>query len=90
MNTAPTKETILDEILLGLADLFESGSTSWYSIEQDKERPEEFEPLRECLAQMISEGWLAQWRPTKLYRLTSDGYRQLKPRIEVLRVFGKS
>lgn len=89
MNSAPTKKVILDEILLGLADLFESGSEGWYSIEQDKQHPDGFEPLRECLAELISEGWLVQWRPAKLYRLTANGYRHFTARIQVLRALGR-
>jgi hypothetical protein len=77
----------LDAILLGLADEFEAGNPHGRTYEPSC--PEEFEPLRECLAEMISEGWLAQRRPFKIYSLTSAGYRNLKPRIQALRTFGK-
>lgn len=89
MKIVPTKEEILDEILLGLADSFEAGNRHGYGIEQDPLRPEEFEPLRECLADMISEGWLTQRYSFRIYDLTPAGYRHFKPRIQALRFLGK-
>ena len=89
MKTAPTKEQILHDILLSLADEFEAGNLHGRSIEADKACPEEFEPLRECLADIISEGWVRQMRGFPIYYLTSEGYRHFKPRIQVLRTLGK-
>lgn len=88
MRPATTKDEVLDAILLGLADEFEAGNPHGRTYEPSC--PEEFEPLRECLAEMISEGWLAQRRPFKIYNLTALGYRSLKPRIQALRTLGKS
>ena len=88
MKPAITKDEVLDEILLGLADEFEAGNPHGRIFEPSC--PEEFEPLRECLAGMISEGWLAQRRPFKIYDLTAVGYRNFKPRIQALRALGKS
>lgn len=84
-----TKEEILDEILLGLADTFEGGNLYGFSIEHDPTHPEEFEPLRECLADMISHGWLAQRVPFKLYNLTPAGYLHFQPRVQAFRTLGK-
>jgi hypothetical protein len=86
MKTAPTKDEIRDQIILGLADSFEAGNPHGQFIEHDKSCPEEFEPLRECLVEMIAEGWLAR-SPLKLYCLTPAGYRHFKPRIQALRAF---
>jgi len=88
MRPTTTKDEVLDAILLGLADEFEAGNPHGRTYEPSS--PEEFEPLRECLAEMISEGWLAQRRPFKIYNLTPLGYRNLKPRIQALRALGKS
>jgi hypothetical protein len=87
MKPAPTKDAVLDEILLGLADEFEAGNPHGRTFEPSC--PEEFEPLRECLADMIAEGWLAQRRPFNIYNLTPAGYRNFKPRIQALRALGK-
>lgn len=54
MKHATTKDEVLDEILLGLADEFEAGNLHGRTFEPSC--PEEFEPLRECLADMIAEG----------------------------------
>jgi hypothetical protein len=89
MKPAPTNQDILDSILLGLADEFEAGNGTGRLIEHDTACPEEFEPLRECLADLISEGWLVQRAPFKVYALTPEGYRHFKPRIQALRMFGK-
>jgi hypothetical protein len=88
MKPATTKDEVLNEILLGLADEFEAGNPHGRTYEPSC--PEEFEPLRECLAEMISEGLLAQRCPFKIYNLTPAGYRNLKPRIQALRALGKS
>ena len=55
MKPATTRDEVLDEILLGLADEFEAGNPHWRTLEPSC--PEEFEPLRECIADMIAEGW---------------------------------
>jgi hypothetical protein len=50
MRPAPSKDEILDEILLCLADTYEGGNVRPYAIAPSEDHPEEFEPLRECLA----------------------------------------
>jgi hypothetical protein len=89
MKTAPTKEELWYGVLLGLADTFEAAKGQWFGIEPDPSCPEEFEPLRECLAEMIAEGWLAQYRPAKIYALTPAGYRHFLPRIQAMRALGR-
>jgi hypothetical protein len=84
MKPATTKDEILDEILPGLADEFEAGNPHGRTFEPSC--PEEFEPLRECLADMVAEGWLVQRYRMKIYNLTPAGYRQFKPRVQALRV----
>lgn len=88
MKPATTKDEVLDEILLGLADEFEAGNPHGRTFEPSC--PEEFEALCECLADMIAEGWLTQRRPLRIYNLTPAGYRNFKPRIQALRALGKS
>jgi len=79
-----TKREILDQILLGLADQFEAGKghvrTYAPSCAQD------YEPLRECVAELVAEGSLADFRKTNSYSLTPAGYLKYKPRIDALRV----
>jgi hypothetical protein len=50
-----TREQVLDEILLGLADEFEAGNRNgrWFA----PSCLEEFEPLRECFACMVADGF---------------------------------
>ena len=86
MKPATTRDEVLDEILLGLADEFEAGNPHWRTLEPSC--PEEFEPLRECSADMIAEGWLTQRRPFKTCNLTPAGYRNFRPRIQALRTLG--
>ena len=83
-----TKEEVLDEILLGLADEFEAGNPHGRTYEPSC--PEEFEPLRECLAEMVADGWLAQRRQFKIYKLTPAGYSHYKARVQALRALGKT
>lgn len=88
MSPPPTKEQVLNDILLSLADQFESGSTQWRWFKP--ESPQEFEPLRECLADMISEGWLDRFDSFNAYKLTPAGYKHFRRQIKALRVLGKS
>jgi hypothetical protein len=77
-----TPNDMLDEILRPLADEFEAGNKRGRTIE-------EYEPLRECVATLITEGLLTEIliesQKTGIYRLTNEGYRKYKPRIEALR-----
>lgn len=82
-----TKDRILDEILPTLADEFESGNRRFRTFTPSS--PEEFEPLRECLATLIAEGSLVDFLKTKSYQLTAPGYLRYKDRIGVLRALGR-
>lgn len=84
MNTC---EEILDSILRPLADVYEAGNKHWQSIEQTSS--EEYEPFRECIAQLRAEGSV-QIAPGKvrLFQLTAKGYERYLSRIKALRVLG--
>jgi hypothetical protein len=87
VKPATNKDEVLDEILLPLADEFEAGNPRGRTF--DPSCPEEFEPLRECVADLLAEQWLAQSGPFKIYTLTPAGYRNFKPRIQALRTLGR-
>ena len=79
---------LLDSFLLPLADLYEGGiSNRWSPIEPSS--VEEYEPLRELLAQLRADGLLTAG-PGKNgpYRLTPKGYARFKDRITALRKLG--
>ena len=78
-----TKEQILDEILPGLFDEFEAGNRHPRYIKPSS--AEEYEPLRECIAELIAEGSLEDFRKTGIYLLTRDGYSKYKARVVALR-----
>ena len=78
---------VLDDILLTLADNYEAENGHFVSF--DHSAPEDFEPLRTCLAELVAEGWLEK-QEMKVYRLTSQGYLKYKPRIDALRSLGRS
>ncbi|MGH9736899.1 MAG: hypothetical protein ACRD8A_20205 [Candidatus Acidiferrales bacterium] len=89
MSIVPTKEQVLNDVLLSLADNFESDSPFWITIKQDS--PNEFEPQRGCLTEMFSEGWLDRnGTPSRpVYKLTRAGYKHFQPQICALRVLGR-
>lgn len=78
-----THEQILDEILPGLADEFEAGNRKFRYFKPSS--VEEFEPLRECLAQLVAEGSLVDFLKTGSYHFTPAGYAKYRPRIDALR-----
>lgn len=83
-----TIDEVWDKFLLPLADVFESGNRRFVgSGDLDIET---FEPVRECLAMKIAEGWLTDFDGIGAYRLTAAGYARYKPRIDFLRAFGKT
>ena len=60
-----TKEQVLDEILPGLFDNFEAGQRNPRHVKPSS--AEEYEPFRECIAELIAEGSLKTseiWGPT--------------------------
>jgi len=74
---------ILDQLLLPLADNFEAGNRSVRTF--DPSSPEEFEPLRECIAGLIAEGSVEDFQKMRAYRLTPSGYAKYRERIKALR-----
>jgi hypothetical protein len=78
-----TKTDMLDSILLPLADAFEEGKGHGLPITPAS--AEEYEPLRECIAELIAEGSLSDPRKMKVYYLTQAGYLKYRPRINALR-----
>jgi len=81
-----TRDHVLDEILLVLADHFEAARPNRVCYFSCKSA-EEFEPLRECFAWMVAEGFAGSTYTGQswLVRLTPEGYRHLKPRIDAIR-----
>ena len=78
-----TQEDVLNLTLLNLADGYEGHRTSIFSTSS----PEEYEPLREFVASMDAEGFARSY-PTPqcwMVRLTPQGYRRFKARIDALR-----
>lgn len=59
---------ILDQLLLPLADNFEAGNRSFRTFETSS--PQEFEPLRECIAGLVAEGSVEDYLKAKAYRFT--------------------
>jgi hypothetical protein len=78
-----TREQSLDEILPTLADEFEAGNRHFRTFAPST--PDEFEPLRECIAMLIAEGSLVDYQKARCYQLTSAGYMKYKPRVDGLR-----
>jgi hypothetical protein len=80
-----THDEILGSILLPLADEFEAGNRRGRVPAST-----EYEPVRKCLATLMAEGSLTEFQiesqKTGMYRLTNEGYRKYKPRIDALRM----
>jgi hypothetical protein len=80
-----TQDEILGSILLPLADEFEAGNRRGRVPAST-----EYEPVRKCLATLMAEGSLTEFQiesqKTGMYRLTNEGYRKYKPRIDALRM----
>jgi hypothetical protein len=75
---------ILDDLLLPLADLFES-QVSNRIVTLEPSTPEEFELVRECKAALLAEGSAINFRGTGGLRFTPAGYAKYKDRIAALR-----
>jgi len=82
MTTAIMKYEALSEILLPLANAFETGNE--HGLRLDPSSREEG-PLKECLSELIAEGWLARCLSLNHYALTMEGYRHFEPRLRALR-----
>ena len=87
-TTAVMKYEALTEILLPLAEQFEADNPRGLALEPA--RAEESEPLKECLAELIAEGWLTPCCPLNHYKLTKEGYQHFEPRLRALRTLGES
>lgn len=73
----------LDQVLLPLADQFEAGNPNhWYSFRPGELA--EFEPLRECMAELVAEGSVLR-DSTGHFQLLATGYAKYLPRIQALR-----
>jgi len=86
MTSAVMKYEVLTTILLPLAEEFEGESRHGLALEPLC--AEESEPLKECLAELIAEGWLAHCCPSNRYKLTKEGYQHFEPRLRALRILG--
>jgi hypothetical protein len=83
-------EKLLDSILLTLADLYEAGNRYWQPIEPSS--VEEYEPLRQLLAQLRAESLIWTRPPTGNngpYQLTAKGYSHFLPKINALRALSR-
>jgi hypothetical protein len=73
---------ILDQILIPLADQFESGTkVHWYSFDLDTK---DYEAFRECVAELFAEGSV-QTKGEGLFRFSESGYTKYIHRIRALR-----
>jgi hypothetical protein len=75
---------VWDELLLPLADVFESGKPQ-LAVDIGPMFAETYEPVRECLAMKVAEGSVVAAEGLPLYRLTANGYGKYKARIDALR-----
>ena len=74
---------ILDQVLLPLADQFESGNPSrWFSI--NPVLIKDYEPFRECMAELFAEGSVSR-SGNDLFRFNASGYAKYLSRIKALR-----
>ena len=76
--------TILNKVLLPLADRYESGRND-RCVTLTVTTPEEFEPFRETMAVLRAEGSVTM-TPFKSYQMTPSGYAKYADKIRALRV----
>jgi len=76
--------TILNKVLLPLADQYESGRND-RCVTLTVTTPEEFEPFRETMAVLRAEGSVTM-TPFKSYQMTPSGYAKYADKIRALRV----
>jgi hypothetical protein len=84
-----TANDFWDEMLLPLADAYESGDARM-DADIGPLFSEVFAVVRECLATKVAEGSLVVLDGTHLYRLTREGYAKYRPRVNFLRKFSAS
>lgn len=75
---------ILDQVLLPLADQYESGRND-RCISLAATTPEEFEPFRETMAALRAEGSVTM-SPFKTYQMTASGYAKYADKMRALRL----
>jgi hypothetical protein len=70
-------------VLLPLADQFEAGIPNhWYSFKHGD--PTEYEPLRECMAELVAEGSVRRDESGR-FQFLQAGYAKYLPRVQALR-----
>lgn len=82
-----TSEEAWDELLLPLADSFESGLPDRF-VDLGPIFSETFKAVRECMTMKVAEGSVTKEAGSSHYRLTASGYAKYRPRIDFLRSFG--
>ncbi|HTW25205.1 MAG TPA: hypothetical protein VMD78_16505 [Candidatus Baltobacteraceae bacterium] len=83
MTTAIMKYEALSEVLVPLTEEFEAGNR--HGVRIDGSRMAQSEALRECIAELLAEGWLEQCDLSNCYKLTGAGYQQFGARMRALR-----
>ena len=79
-----TYQEVLDDLLLPLADLYESQIQNRV-LNLLPPTVENYEARRECLAGLIAEQSVLNYQGTNTYILTPAGYLKYKDRITALR-----
>jgi hypothetical protein len=87
MTTAILKYEILTELLLPLAEEFETGNR--HGVRLDGSRMAQSEALRECISELVAEGWLDQCDLSNRYKLTDAGYKHFGTRMKALRTLAE-
>jgi hypothetical protein len=87
MTTAILKYETLSELLLPLAEEFETGNR--HGVRLDGSRMAQSEVLRECVAELLAEGWLDQCDLSNRYKLTNAGYKHFGIRMKALRTLAE-
>jgi hypothetical protein len=77
-------QKILDQILLSLADQYESGRND-RCVTLTVTTPEEFEPFRETMAALRAEGSVVM-PVVGTYQMTRSGYAKYADKIKAIRV----
>ncbi len=83
MTTALVKYEALTRALLPLVDQFEADNSR--GLKMEPSCVEQSEPLKECVAELLSEGWLEECGPSNYYKLTTEGHQHFATRVRALR-----
>ena len=87
MTTAILRYETLSELLVPLAEEFEGGNR--HGVRLDGSCMAQSEALRECLAELLAEGWLDQCDLENRYKLTEAGYKHFGARMKALRTLAE-